>query len=71
MDNDRYCAQCGSPIETISSPLEFTKRQIEAFNDPCIRDELCNTEAGRWMLKEAAKEGLINDPKIAKSLLEL
>lgn len=69
--DDHYCAQCGSSIEKMSSPLDFTKRQIQAFNDPCVREELCNTEAGRWMLKEAAKEGLIKDPRITKALLEL
>jgi hypothetical protein len=69
--NDNYCTQCGSPIEKISGSLDFTEKQVEAFNDPCIREELCNMEAGRWMLKEAAKEGLIRDPKVTKSLLEL
>ncbi len=71
VDGDHYCAQCGSPLDTISDSLDFTQRQIDAFNDPCIRDELCTTETGRWILKEAAKEGLINDPKITKLLLEL
>jgi len=67
--DDRHCAYCGSPIEKVEGG-RFTERQIESLNDPIVREELCNTETGRWMLKEAAKEGLIKDPRIAKFLLE-
>ena len=49
----------------------FTTRQIEALNDPIVAQELCNTEAGRWMLKDAVKEGLIKDANIKKLLLTL
>jgi len=66
-----YCVQCSSPIEKIPEYDFFTEQQIEAFNDPSVREELCKTETGRWMLKEAAKEGLIKDPQITKSLLML
>jgi hypothetical protein len=70
MEEDKYCAHCGSPVEKKTGG-KFTARQIEAINDPIVTQELCNTEAGRWMLKEAAKEGLIKDYSIKKLLLSL
>lgn len=70
IDDDRYCAHCGSRIET-KQDGRFTSRQIEALNDPIVAQELCNTEAGRWMLKEAAKEGMIKDQVMKKLLLSL
>jgi hypothetical protein len=69
-DDEHYCAHCGSRIEKIGGG-RFTTRQIEGLNDPIVEKELFNTEAGRWMLKEAANEGLIKDSKIIKLLLEL
>lgn len=68
-NDDHYCAHCGSPIEQINNG-EFTEKQIEAFNDPIVSAELWNTEEGRWMLKEVAKEGLIKDPRFTKLILE-
>lgn len=68
-EHDNYCAQCGSKIEKKSSSRGFSKKQIAAFNDPSIREELCKTEAGSWMIREAAREGLIKDPKISQSIL--
>lgn len=70
VDDDHYCAHCGSRIEKKDGG-RFTARQIEGLNDPIVAQELCNTEAGRWMLREAAKEGLIKDHSIKKLLLEL
>lgn len=67
--DDHFCAHCGSPIEQINIG-QFTERQIEAFNDPIVVGELLNTEEGRWMLKESAKEGIIKDSSIVKLLLD-
>jgi hypothetical protein len=68
--DDHYCAHCGSRIEQTEGG-RFTERQIEAFNDPIVTLELCNTEEGRWMLNDATNYGLIKDSKIIKLLLEL
>ena len=69
-DGDSYCAHCGCPVEN-NTGGRFTAKQIEALNDPIVTQELCNTEAGRWMLKEAAKEGLVKDLNVKKLLRTL
>ncbi len=68
--DNHVCYDCVSDTEQ-SNIEKYTERQINAFNDPAVMTELWNTGIGRWMLKQAAKEGLIRNPLDIKFILEI